>query len=75
MKPLYLALSLSAIAATCIATTVVWFVHNDRERRALDDARDRLKTIETLKDLENEAKNISDDDLADSISDVSPGGR
>lgn len=63
-----------AIAAI-IAATVAWFVNNDRERRALDDARDRLETIETVKDLENEAKNISDDDLADSISDVSPGGR
>lgn len=65
----------SAIAATMIAATVTWFVHNDRERRALDDARDRLETINTVKDLENEAENTSDDDLANSISDVPPGGR
>jgi hypothetical protein len=60
----------SAIGAVMIAATVVWFVHNDRERRALDDARDRLETIDTVKGLENEAENTSDNDLADSISDV-----
>lgn len=40
----------SAIAATMIAATVVWFVHNDRERRALDDARNH---IETREDIDN----------------------
>ena len=42
MRTFYLALGISAIAATMIAATVVWFVHNDRERRALDDARDYI---------------------------------
>lgn len=60
----------SAIGAVMVAATVVWFVYNDRERRALDDARDRLETIDTVKGLENEAANLPDDDLADSISDV-----
>lgn len=63
-----------AVAAV-IAATVVWFVQTDRDRRELQGARDRLETIYTVKDLENEAANDSDDDLAGSISDVQPGGR
>lgn len=43
MKHLYLAIGASAIAATMIAATVVWFVHNDRERRAAQDARDYIE--------------------------------
>lgn len=50
MKPLYIGLGASALAAIAIAATVVWFVHNDRERRALDDARDHIETRERIDD-------------------------
>ena len=43
----------SAIAATMIAATVVWFVHNDRERRALDDARDYITGTEDARDAQD----------------------
>lgn len=50
MKPLYIGLGASALAAIAIAATVAWFVHNDRERRALDDARDHIETRERIDD-------------------------
>jgi len=50
MNQLYTALGISAIAATMIAATVVWFVHNDRERRALDDAQTHIENRERIDD-------------------------
>ena len=50
MKPLYIGLGASALAAIAIAWAVSWFVHNDRERRALDDARDHIETRERIDD-------------------------
>lgn len=43
---------------------------HQRNKTDLKNATDRLETIDTVKDLENEAENSSDDALADSISDV-----
>lgn len=75
MKHLYLALGLS-LAVACVCGAIIFYVLGaERAKDALDDARQRLETIDTVKDLENEAENTSDDDLANSISDVSPGGR
>ena len=43
-----------AIGAFAIAATVVWFVHNDRERRAVDGLRDFKEGTEDARDaLEN----------------------
>lgn len=39
-----------AIGLTMLAATVVWFVNVDRDRRALDDARNH---IETREDIDN----------------------
>jgi hypothetical protein len=70
MRTLYLALGISALAAVAFAVSFYLGVDWYRDKRALDDARDRLETIDTVKGLENEAENTSDNDLADSISDV-----
>lgn len=70
MKTIYLALGISALAAVALAVSFYLGVDWYMDKRALDDARDRLQTIDTVKGLENEAANTSDDDLADSISDV-----
>lgn len=75
MKHLYLALGLS-FAVACVCGAIIFYVLGaERAKDALDDARQRLETIDTVKGLENEAENTSDDDLANSISDVPPGGR
>lgn len=56
---------------TVMAGAVFFYITSaERAKRELDDARDRLETIDTVKGLEDEAANDTDDDLADSISDV-----
>ena len=50
MNQFYLGIGASAIAAVMIAATVAWFVHNDRERQALEKARDDISTIERTQD-------------------------
>lgn len=70
MRHLYLALGASAAIAVAAGALIYIGMTWERDRRELDDARDRLETIDTVKGLENEAANDSDDGLADSISDV-----
>jgi len=50
----------------------LWLDRAEAERDALER---RVQTLEAVKGLRNEAANDSNDDLADSISDVPPGGR
>lgn len=65
----------SLVAVIVLGWAIYIGVSWERDRRALDDANQRLNTLDTVKELEDEAENTSDDDLADSISDVPPGGR
>ncbi|WP_353298163.1 hypothetical protein [Sulfitobacter pacificus] len=60
----------AALCAVLVGGLFYWGVTWERDRRDAQERRDRLETIDTVKDLENEAENSSDDALADSISDV-----
>lgn len=71
--PLIVAL-VAALVGACgyIYVQSLWLDQAEAERDALQR---RVETLETVKGLRNEAANTSDDDLADAISDVPPGGR
>ena len=60
----------AAVLATLIGGAVVYGYQIAVERREAQDAKDRLKTIDNVKDLKDDAQNTDDDALADSISDV-----
>jgi hypothetical protein len=53
----------SAIAATMIAATVVWFVQADRDKRALDDARDYITGTEDARDATSDLPRSDDGNL------------
>ena len=60
-----------AVLAAVLAGGLYWSITAHAETRAERDALERrVETLETVKGLRNEASNTSDDDLANSISDV-----